>query len=362
MTSLNHSLAVVDLIDRPEASLARELQAWRRRLRESGTRMLVFDLGARSTLAPDALEEIVATHQAFEAVGGRCAVVATPSLAVRVSLADPAGVRFASTREAAIRLFTWEAHPVEFRVVHRLRSLRLEIGGVADLAAIGALEAALAEAAPYSHVGRSVVIDLSRLDFVDATCLRMIVAAAFRVDLAGARMRIVGTPPRAMRILEQLDWVGRLGAILTPESFERSSLGWMNRSDGPSRRHLRPHHDTRRESEDLTAELAGTPVVGAVIATDSHGQVTYWDDAATGLYGWSRAEALGRPITELTVNPEDGSTAREIMESVRRTGTWDGEFEVRRKDGTRFLAHVREFVVHDGAGRPACLVGISSAL
>jgi len=97
----------------------------------------------------------------------------------------------------------------------------------------------------------------------------------------------------------------------------------------------------------------------AVIATDLVGTVTHWSDGAERLYGWSRTEVIGRPITELTVGPEDTQVAENIMESVRRTGRWEGDFWVRRRDHSAFLAHVREAIIADELGTPIGLVGVS---
>jgi len=97
----------------------------------------------------------------------------------------------------------------------------------------------------------------------------------------------------------------------------------------------------------------------AVIATDLVGVVTHWSAGAERLYGWSGVEVLGRPITELTVGPEDETVAENIMRCVRRTGRWEGEFWVRRKSGVAFLAYVREALVCDDHGTPVGLVGVS---
>jgi PAS domain S-box-containing protein len=69
----------------------------------------------------------------------------------------------------------------------------------------------------------------------------------------------------------------------------------------------------------------------------------------------------GRPITELTVGPQDVDLAEEIMESVRRSGAWMGEFDVRRRDGSRFPAQVRNTLIKDEDGRAVGLAGISIA-
>jgi PAS domain S-box-containing protein len=97
----------------------------------------------------------------------------------------------------------------------------------------------------------------------------------------------------------------------------------------------------------------------AVIATDLRGIVVYWNAAAERLYGWSRDEVIGHAITELTVGPEDEQVAERVMTALRDAGRWEGDFWVRRKDGTRFLAHVADSMEPDAEGAPAVLVGVS---
>ena len=101
-------------------------------------------------------------------------------------------------------------------------------------------------------------------------------------------------------------------------------------------------------------------VQAAVIATDMQGTVTHWNEHAERLYGWSREEALGRRITQLTVGAGDTEPlAEEIMRRVRAGETWEGEFTVRRKDGSTFPAHVTDSLIRDAEGRAVGLVGVS---
>ena len=47
------------------------------------------------------------------------------------------------------------------------------------------------------------------------------------------------------------------------------------------------------------------------------------------------------------------------MDSVRRTGAWKGDFNVRRKDGRTFIAHVHNSIIEDEHGQPIGLLGTS---
>jgi PAS domain S-box-containing protein len=120
----------------------------------------------------------------------------------------------------------------------------------------------------------------------------------------------------------------------------------------------------RRRAEDsvrFQARLLDT-VEQAVIATDLKGRITYWNAYAERLYGWPAAEAVGRDILEVT--PAEGEEARasEIMARLAAGETWSGEFDVRRRDGTRFPALVTDTPIQDDAGRLVGVVGVSTDL
>ncbi len=66
------------------------------------------------------------------------------------------------------------------------------------------------------------------------------------------------------------------------------------------------------------------------------------------LYGWSRDEAVGRHIGELTVPPESQRDAEQILAALANGESWQGSFRVRRKDGTGFTAYVKNSPIRDG--------------
>jgi PAS domain S-box-containing protein len=117
----------------------------------------------------------------------------------------------------------------------------------------------------------------------------------------------------------------------------------------------------RRDREAIVAELEELLVQGgaAVVATDLDGVVTHWSAGAQRLYGWSADEAIGQPVLELLAEPGDRAVAAANMKSMHSTGTWEGEFAVRRKDGGVVPAYVRGTVIKDDAGRPVGLLGLS---
>ncbi|MEA2424555.1 MAG: two-component system, cell cycle sensor histidine kinase and response regulator CckA [Thermoleophilaceae bacterium] len=95
-----------------------------------------------------------------------------------------------------------------------------------------------------------------------------------------------------------------------------------------------------------------------MIATDATGTVTTWNSRAETLYGWSRDEAIGSHINDLTVPAESRHTAERIMDAIGRGQSWQGSFRLRRKDGSVFTAFVKDSPIVDD-GRLIGVVGVS---
>ena len=78
----------------------------------------------------------------------------------------------------------------------------------------------------------------------------------------------------------------------------------------------------------------------AVVAIDNDGGCTEFNPAAERLFGHARDEVLGRRVLDLVelraVTPDHG---------------WEGESQLRRKDGTRFPGHARIAPIRDAAGQ-----------
>ncbi len=119
------------------------------------------------------------------------------------------------------------------------------------------------------------------------------------------------------------------------------------------------HHQRSADAIHFQARLLDA-VGQAVVATDATGAITYWSPAAERLCGWSRSEALGRPITE--VMPIDGLPRQtpETLARLQADGNCSGEFLVRRRDGTAFPAIVTDAPILDAEGRLTGMIGVST--
>ena len=108
---------------------------------------------------------------------------------------------------------------------------------------------------------------------------------------------------------------------------------------------------------DLQARLLDAVLV-AVVAVDLDGVVTHWNRRAEEMFLWTAEETPGRAIADLMDGLEEQAAAEELMKLVREAGHWDGDQNVRRKDGSWFPAHVRCSLFSDTDGRPSGVVAV----
>ncbi len=117
----------------------------------------------------------------------------------------------------------------------------------------------------------------------------------------------------------------------------------------------------RKRIEEYIAFQASVldQVRNAVIATDVDGRIVYWNKFAESMYQWRRDEVLGRQIAEVTGAESSLPQAERIMGSLMQSGHWEGEFLVKRRDGTVFPALVVDSTIEDLAGKIVGFVGVS---
>lgn len=212
--------------------------------------------------------------------------------------------------------------PFQCEVTYRSGAWIIALSGELDLATAPEVEAT---AMVVRAVEGSVTLDLRGLDFMDASGLGLILGLDAAARRYGFDLRVLtdGNPVQRVLIISGVH--DRVSVI-----------------DGP-----RVLEEQRRDEY-------------AVIATDIGGLVTLWNNEAERVYGWSALEALGRPIIDLTVGPEDREAAEEIIASVQRNGFWEGEFEVRTKAGSRLRSRVRTALITDLDGNFTGFAAVST--
>jgi PAS domain S-box len=97
----------------------------------------------------------------------------------------------------------------------------------------------------------------------------------------------------------------------------------------------------------------------AIVALDLQHRITYWNASAERLYGWTAAEALGRPVADLKLSSSAEHFALAYAE-VLANGEWRGELQVTTKTGaTKFISSTWS-LVRDADNNPRSILGIDT--
>ncbi len=115
----------------------------------------------------------------------------------------------------------------------------------------------------------------------------------------------------------------------------------------------------QQEQNRFKASLLAT-VGQAVVATDLNGSVTYWNNAAEKIYGWTEEEAIGNNIIELTPVSFPKKKGNEIMEYLKRGDSWSGEILAKKKDGSIFPAFLTDSPIRNQQGEMTGIIGVST--
>jgi PAS domain S-box-containing protein len=113
----------------------------------------------------------------------------------------------------------------------------------------------------------------------------------------------------------------------------------------------------RKRTEEQLAEQARLLDLtsDAILVRDAQDRITYWNDGARELYGYSREEALGKVTHKLlrTAHPE---SITDIRKKLERDNRWGGELVHTCKDGTRVVVISRWSLDRDAKGRAASVL------
>jgi PAS domain S-box-containing protein len=96
----------------------------------------------------------------------------------------------------------------------------------------------------------------------------------------------------------------------------------------------------------------------AIIAVDLRGTIIFANPYASTLYGWTPEELVGTPALQLTSMALEPAVETEIAEAILAGGSWEGTFEVHRKDGRWITVHAVDSPLYDNHGE---LIGVVSA-
>ncbi|MBI1871706.1 MAG: PAS domain-containing sensor histidine kinase [Chlamydiae bacterium] len=96
-----------------------------------------------------------------------------------------------------------------------------------------------------------------------------------------------------------------------------------------------------------------------IMIRDLRDQITYWNQGAERLYGWSKEEALGKYVHTFlkTIFPKSKNEAISIC---LRRGYWEGELVHHKRDGTKITVGSRWTLQRDHQGRPVAFLEINN--
>jgi diguanylate cyclase (GGDEF)-like protein/PAS domain S-box-containing protein len=97
----------------------------------------------------------------------------------------------------------------------------------------------------------------------------------------------------------------------------------------------------------------------AIVAVDTNRVVIYWNKAAELMYGWSAAEAIGRPTLELIRRVEPPDRPAMMRKTMLTNRSWSGDYEVTLPDGRHITAFVTNTPVLDESGELVAVIGSS---
>lgn len=96
----------------------------------------------------------------------------------------------------------------------------------------------------------------------------------------------------------------------------------------------------------------------AIVTVGFDHVVRTWSPGAEAIYGWSGAEAVGRPLYELG-NDLDATTFSLLLDEVTRAGSTTARVARTRKDGARVTVDLTLVLLRDADGTPREVLGLS---
>ncbi len=117
----------------------------------------------------------------------------------------------------------------------------------------------------------------------------------------------------------------------------------------------------RKKAEELLMQQASLleQVHNGIITFDFDNTILSWNKYAEVLYQWTAEEAVGKNMINLLSLEELQGVVVENLEDHYEDGHWEGDFEVKRKDGTTIPAHIINTFLKDGNGNNIGFIGIS---
>jgi PAS domain S-box-containing protein len=168
------------------------------------------------------------------------------------------------------------------------------------------------------------------------------------------RVAETGEPCRSDAVQDEAAWAGTLLAGRVVDTV----IAPMGENLVVSARDVTERKRSERELR-LRGELLELAHDAVIVRDPVESRVTFWNRGAERIYGYSRAEAIGRVSHDL-LETEFPESAEALDEALAREGKWEGELRHTRKDGALIVVSSRQALARDEDGRPLAIIALSS--
>ncbi|MBE9125237.1 MULTISPECIES: response regulator [unclassified Coleofasciculus] len=116
----------------------------------------------------------------------------------------------------------------------------------------------------------------------------------------------------------------------------------------------------KRADEALRRQaLMFETIYDGVILTDLAGRILDWNPSAERIFGYEKAEMLGKTCGMVYQPEEARILTRQMIDGLMREGRWAGEIDFIRKDGTRGVCETVIVPLPDEKGKPIAAIGVN---
>jgi len=153
--------------------------------------------------------------------------------------------------------------------------------------------------------------------------------------------------------MDKLDgWNADNSGSMTPLASHSQTLSLDLQWELPTPLAPVPAEPSQREGEASGEELAILldKAQDAILVRDLDHRITYWNDSAEGLFGWTAEEVIGRTAREFLYPNE--IEFDQAMVKLLEQGDWVGELSQVDKSGRELIVETRWTLVRDEVGLP----------
>lgn len=97
----------------------------------------------------------------------------------------------------------------------------------------------------------------------------------------------------------------------------------------------------------------------AICVIDMDGLIIFWNKSAERLYGWTAAEAVGKPAPNLLFAKDSHRPSQAFKTIIEKHG-WEGELRQVNKTGREIIVQSRWTLMHDSSGAPKSILVINT--